>query len=138
MAVQAVCCLGLAGVALRAHGTAIIGVLGAAYAAAMAIAAAQLILRVRRRLGPATHRITPSLLKITLGAALMAVPAALVSRGVGRLLPHPLGSMTAVLAAVIAGAVAFVATQISLRTREVDALTGGLAQVITRRGADDV
>ena len=68
----------------------------------------------------------------------MAVPAVLVSRGVGRLLPHPLGSMTAVLAAVLAGAVVFGATQISLRTREVDALTGGLVHVVTRRGADDV
>ena len=138
MAVQAMCCLGLAGISLRLHGSAIIGVLGAAYAGAMAIAAAQLILRLRGRLGAATQRITPSLLKITLGAALMAVPALLVSRGVAGVLPRPVGSMTAVFAAVLAGVVVFGATQYWLRTREIGALTGGLVHLVTRRGADDV
>ncbi|WP_306999505.1 murein biosynthesis integral membrane protein MurJ [Amycolatopsis thermophila] len=143
MALQAVCCLSFAGLALRVHGSATITVLGAAYGAAMAVAATHLILRLRRRLGPASHRVSPSLVKIGLGAALMAAPVLYVARGVGAAVRPPLGPMSAVLAAAVAGLGVFVATQLAMRTSELRALTGGLMQMVTRRrrarqGAGDV
>lgn len=133
MALQTVCCLGFAGFAVRTHGAATMAVLGTAFAGAITVAAAQLIFRLRRRLGRSAERVGPSLMKISFGAAVMAGPAWLTAQVVGSAIPPPLSSMSAVLAAVVVGVVVFGGSQFLLRTKELAWLGGGVLQLVTRQ-----
>ncbi|MCU1658676.1 MAG: putative peptidoglycan lipid flippase [Pseudonocardiales bacterium] len=126
MAMQAVTCLGLASLALLAHGTAVLVILGSAFSASIVVAAGHLTLRLRTGLVRGTARLGPSVFKIAVGAAAMVVPAALTAMAVTHWVGRQLGSGPAVIAATAVGCLAFITVEAALRTPELTWLCGGM------------
>jgi putative peptidoglycan lipid II flippase len=136
MLLQATVCLALAGTALLVHGPAVLLVLGLALSAAVAVGACHLTARVwrdvnrrepRRRRG--TQRLTPSVLKILAGAAIMAGPAWLTATTIPNWLGRPFGPRVGIIAAAVVGAAVFLTVQALWRTPELGWLAGGLGHL---------
>jgi putative peptidoglycan lipid II flippase len=127
MLLQATVCLGLAGLAVFAHGTDVLLVLGLAMAAAVCVAACHLTIRVTKELGGGSRpRLLPALARYTAGAVIMAGPAWLAATWVPQLLGRPLGSRPGILAAAAVGAAIYLAVQAYWRSPELGWLTEGL------------
>lgn len=99
------------------------------------LVAAGLILWLLARVVPLREdrRLLGAAWRAVLAVAVMAAVTALVSRLVGGALPGPGGEVLAVLAAGLAGVVAYIGTQAVVRSPDLAALTGGLRQ--RERGA---
>jgi putative peptidoglycan lipid II flippase len=132
MFVQAVTCLSLASIAVAVHGTAVLIVLGAAFSASIAVAALHLYGHVRRALGRAHDRIAPSLVRIVVGAALMAGPAWLTANAAADWVSGPVGPRVSLIAAALVGCAVFVALQALLRTPELAWLASGVNRLRDR------
>jgi murein biosynthesis integral membrane protein MurJ len=127
MMVQTITCLALVSLSLLVHGTAILIVLGLSVSGAAVAAACHLMTRVWRTLDVrGTQRLTPSLLRFTAGAVIMAVPAWLVGTVVSRVL----GPKPGTIVAVLVGVTVYVAVEALWRTPEVGWLSAGLSQVL--------
>ncbi|MDT4939137.1 MAG: putative peptidoglycan lipid flippase [Pseudonocardiales bacterium] len=125
MVLQAVTCLSLAGFALLAHGSAVLVILGSAFSVSIVVAAVHLTVHLRINLVRGSARLASSAVKIGLGAAFMAGPAALTAMAVTFWVGRPLGSGLAVIAATVVGVAAFVAAETALRAPELAWLSGG-------------
>src|SRR6266700_669383 len=75
MLLQAVTCLGLVSIAFFVHGTTVLLALGLALSASVVVSACHLTARLWRNLSRGSERLAPSLIKVMIGAAVMAVPA---------------------------------------------------------------
>jgi murein biosynthesis integral membrane protein MurJ len=129
MMIQTVTCLALVGLSLLVHGTAILVVLGLSVSGAAAAAACHLMARMWRTLGGrGTERLTPSLLRFTAGAVIMAVPAWLCGAEVSRWI-GPKAGMTV---AALVGVTVYIAVEALWRSPEVAWLRGGLSQVLRK------
>jgi putative peptidoglycan lipid II flippase len=125
-AVQAVTCLGLLSIVLLVHGTAVLLVLGLAVSASVVAAACHLTARMRRHLSHGgARRLTPSLVRFTAGAAIMAGPAWISASAIPRWLGPPFGTRVGIIAAALVGVSVYVALQAYWKTEELDWLTGG-------------
>ena len=129
MLLQAVTCLGLVSIAFFVHGSAILAALGLALSASVVVSACHLTAHIWRNLGRGSERLTPSLIKVVIGAALMAGPAWLTATAIPRWIPPPLGSRLGILAAALVGAAVFLAFQALSRNPEVGWITGGLGHL---------
>jgi putative peptidoglycan lipid II flippase len=132
MLLQALTCLGLAGIALTVDGTAVLVVLGVAYSTSIALAGLHLSMRLARDLGPAQARLAASLAKVSAGAAIMVGPAWLTATALDEWIGPPLGSRVALLAAAFVGVLVYVGVQVALRTPELAWLSSGLGQLRRR------
>lgn len=131
MALETVLCLGLVGIALVVHGTAVLFVLGLATSVSVAVAACHLTARMRRRLGRRGYGgLIPSVARFTAGAVVMSVPARLTAVAVADGFGH--GGKLGVIAGAIVGATLYVTVESLARAPEVGWLAGGLAHM---RGA---
>jgi putative peptidoglycan lipid II flippase len=133
MALQAGVCLSLLGAALGVHGTAILAVVGAAYSLSSIASAVHLHVRLRRRLAAGIVPLAPSLLRICLGAAVMAGPVWLLSRLVGAAGYGRAGSLLGLSAAIVVGVGVFVATQAVAKAPELTWLIGGVSAKLRGR-----
>jgi len=130
MMLQAVLCLGLVSSALLVHGSAVLLVIGLAFSGSVTVAAWHLTRRVLKGLGPSTEHLTPSLLKIAVGAAVMVGPAWACARVVRALVGD--GGASALLgtgAAVAVGGLTFLAVEAFWKAPEVAQITGGLSHL---------
>jgi putative peptidoglycan lipid II flippase len=135
MVLQAVICLGLAGLFPMFHGPTVLFLLGTAMSVSAAAAACHLTTRTWRRLGPkGSERLIPSLARFVTGAAVMAAPAWATARTVADWLGPPFGPRTGVVAGALVGAVVYVAVEVLLRAPEVNWLIGGLAHMRAKAG----
>lgn len=129
---QTVICLAVASTTLVVHGLAVMVVLGLATAVPVAAAACYLVTRMRKTLGHRrSQRLTPSLGRFALGAAVMAGPAWLVATAVPRWLGPPLGPRVGVFAAALVGVAVYGSAQALWRTPEMSWLAGGLRHMRT-------
>ena len=129
---QTVICLAVASITLVVHGLTVMVVLGLATAVPVAAAACYLVTRMRKTLGdPSSQRLTPSLVRFALGAAVMAGPAWLVAIAVPRWLGPPLGPRLGIFAAALVGVAIYGSVQSLWRTPEASWLAGGLRQMRT-------
>jgi putative peptidoglycan lipid II flippase len=126
---QTAACLILVSIALRMQGSAVLLVLGLAFAVSVAIGAGHLIILLARRLDHGSERLAPSLVKVVIGAAVMAGPAWLTATAVPHWIGSPLGSVVGVVAAALVGGVVFVGLQAAWGTPEVTWIVGGLKRV---------
>jgi putative peptidoglycan lipid II flippase len=124
MALQAIICLGLCGLAAFARPDLLVPALGAAYAAAALLGGGHLFLRLSR--GWHRRQLWASLGRIALGSTLMAVPAYLCADLVGSHVSGRAGQGLAVLAGAVAGVTMFAVTQAVLRAPELAWLGAGL------------
>jgi len=130
MLLQAAVCLGLVSTALLVHGWAVLLVLGLALSVAVAVGALHLTVRVWRSLSQrGSQRLAPSMGKFLAGAAIMAGPAWVTATAIPHWLGRPFGSRIAITAAVVVGALVFLAMQAWWRTPELGWLAGGLGHL---------
>jgi putative peptidoglycan lipid II flippase len=134
MVLQAVTCLTLASTSLLVHGTAVLAVLGSAFSVSIGVAAMHLSAHLRRQLGSARDRLTPSIVRTAVGAAAMIGPAWLTATVVLKLIGRPLGERVGILAAAAVGGLLFVIVQATLRTPELAWLSSGLNHMRRRAG----
>ncbi len=128
--IQTVMSLALVSTVLLVHGPAVLLILGLALSVSVCTAAAYLAARMRRLLGPGrTRRLTPSIARFLVGAAVMAGPAWLCARVTSGWFGPPLGTRVGILAAAVVGVAVYVAVQVLLRTEELGWLTGGFGLV---------
>jgi putative peptidoglycan lipid II flippase len=133
MALQAALCLGLISTAVRVHGTAVLVVVGAAYSLSSLVSAVHLHVRLRRHLSKGTVRLAPSVLRVCLGATVMAAPVWLLSwlmdtGGYGRV-----GSLLGLAAAIVVGVGVFLATEAAVKAPELRWLIGGVSAKLRGR-----
>jgi len=127
MLLQAAVCLGLAGAALLARGTAVLLMLGLAVSVSVAAAACHLTVRTWRKLSRGgERRLAPSLARFAAGAVIMAGPAWLTATEIQHWLGRPAGPRVGIFAAALVGAGVFFAFQALCRTEELAWLVGGL------------
>ncbi len=139
MMLQAAVCLGLVSTALLVHGPTVLLVLGLALSVAVVTAACHLTARVWRSLIPGTQRLTPSLIKVVAGSAIMAGPAWLSATAIEHWMRPPLGPRVAMVSAAVIGAAVFLGLQAWWRTPELGWLTGGVSHLRAKtRAADPV
>jgi peptidoglycan biosynthesis protein MviN/MurJ (putative lipid II flippase) len=125
MGVQMLVCLTIAPMSLWFHGTAALAVLGGALSAGTLVSAFVLYkLVVRGDRGQ--ERIGWPLTRFGVGAAVMAGPAWLTARYVGRSLGGRIGIELSVLAAALVGGVIFLGIQLLWRSRELGWVAGSL------------
>jgi putative peptidoglycan lipid II flippase len=136
MALQATVCLALVSTALLVHGPAVLLVLGLALSAAVTLGAchltAQMWLDLSRRGTPrlrGTQRLTPSVLKFLVSAAIMAGPAWLVATAVPHLLGRPFGPRVAIFAAAVVGAAVYLAVLAMWRAPELGWIAEGFGHL---------
>jgi putative peptidoglycan lipid II flippase len=130
MLLQAVICLGAAGIALLAHGWTVLLILGLGLSAAVSVAACHLTARVWRDLSHrGSQRLMPSLARFAGGAVIMAGPAWLTAIVVAHWLGRPFGPRLGIAAAAIVGGLVFLATQAIWHTPELGWLAGGLSHI---------
>jgi putative peptidoglycan lipid II flippase len=135
MLLQAAVCLGLVSTALLVHGWAVLLVLGLALSVAVAVGALHLTVRVWRSLSQrGSQRLAPSMGKFLAGAAIMAGPAWVTATAIPHWLGRPFGSRIAITAAVVVGALVFLAMQAWWRTPELGWLAGGLGHLRGKAG----
>ena len=135
MLLQAAVCLGLVSTALLVHGWAVLLVLGLALSVAVAVGALHLTVRVWRSLSQrGSQRLAPSMGKFLAGAAIMAGPAWVTATAIPHWLGRPFGSRVAITAAVVVGALVFLAMQAWWRTPELGWLAGGLGHLRGKAG----
>jgi putative peptidoglycan lipid II flippase len=132
MVLQAALCLCLEMFALAVHGSAVLVVLGLAYAISIGAGALHLSRRLIRVLGGGRERLTPSLRKIAIGAAVMVGPAWLAATQTAHVVGAPLGSRVGVLVAAVAGFAVFLGVQAALRTPELSWLSAGATVLVGR------
>jgi putative peptidoglycan lipid II flippase len=129
---QTVICLAVASTTLVVHGLTVMVVLGLATAVPVAAAACYLLTRMRKTLGhPRSQRLTPSIGRFALGAAVMAGPAWLVATAVPRWLGPPLGPRVGIFAAALVGVAIYGSLQALWRTPEASWLAGGFRDMRT-------
>jgi putative peptidoglycan lipid II flippase len=131
MCLQATACLGLASLTLLAHGPAVVAGLGLAFSASVVISAGHLT----RHSPISGGLLRDSMGRAAIGAAVMAVPAWLLARGVSHWIPGAIGAEVALVCATAGGAVVFMAVQRRLRAPELSWLVGGLGQLRSRARA---
>jgi putative peptidoglycan lipid II flippase len=124
MAVQAVVCLSLAATSLAVDGTAATAVVGAAFSASVLLSGWWLLVKVRRRFGGLDVHIAPTLLKSAVGAAVMIVPAWVITDRAS----DWLGERAALVVASAVGALIFIAVQVLLRADGVLLFAAGIRQ----------
>ncbi|HKC28066.1 MAG TPA: lipid II flippase MurJ, partial [Jatrophihabitans sp.] len=132
MVLQAVLCLCLETFALAVHGRAVLVVLGLAYALSITAGALHLSHRLMRMLGRGRARLTPSVRKIAIGAAVMVGPAWVAATQTAHLVGAPLGSRVGVLVAAVGGLAIFLGVQAALRTPELSSLSAGASTLVGR------
>jgi putative peptidoglycan lipid II flippase len=128
MRVQAIVCVGLTAMALMLDGTAVLVVIGCAWSLGSLAGAAHLHRQLRRDLPRGTVRLAPRLLRVCVGAAVMAVVVWVVQSRVIESMDGRGGSVVGVLAATLAGIATFVATQAALRSPELAWLLSGVGR----------
>jgi putative peptidoglycan lipid II flippase len=126
---QTVICLALVSIALRMRGPAVLVVLGLSYSASLAVGACHLTVLVLRRLDGGSERLAPSLVKVVLGAVVMAGPAWLTASTVPQWIGPPLGSAIGAATAALVGAGVFIGLEAAMGTPQVFWITGGLRHV---------
>ena len=129
---QTVVCLAVASTTLMVHGLTVMVVLGLATALPVVAAACYLVTRMRKTLGhPSSQRLSLSLVRFALGAAVMAGPAWLVAIAVPRWLGPPLGPRVGIFAAALVGVAIYGSVQSLWGTPEASWLAGGLRHMRT-------
>jgi putative peptidoglycan lipid II flippase len=131
MAVQAMVCLVLAGLATLADPSRVPLLAGGAYAAASLVGGAHLFVRARRQFGPGRTRLWPSAARIAVGAVVMAGPVYLVAHRLGAGFAGGFGEVAAVLTATLTGLLVYALVQAAFRAPELAWL---LAAVRRHRG----
>jgi putative peptidoglycan lipid II flippase len=134
MLLQSATCLALVSTALLVHGTTALLVLGLAFSASIVVAAVHLTAHLRKQLGKASERLAPSLVKIAVGAAVMAVPTWLTARGVSQLVGGTVGALVSSLAAAVVGAAVYLALQRLLKNPELGWIAGGFGHLRIKAG----
>lgn len=114
------------GVAFLVNGTPVLVALGVALSVSNLVGAAHLANRLRMQLGPGDERLTPSLRRAGIAAALMAVPAWIVASGVPRVIDGRPGSLLGIAAAVAVGVAVFLGAQNRWRSPELHSLGDAL------------
>ena len=114
------------GVAFLVTGTPVLIALGIALSVSNLVGAAHLANRLRMQLGPGDERLTPSLRRASIAAALMAVPAWIIASGVPRVIDGRPGSLLGIAAAVAVGIAVFLAAQNRWRSPELHSLGDAL------------
>lgn len=124
MALQAVICLTLCGVAAFARPSQLLPAIGSAYAVAAVVGGTHLFLRLSR--GWQRRQLWESLGRVVLGSAVMAVPAYLCADLIGSHVGGRIGQALALVAGAVVGVVTFGVTQLVLRAPELAWLTAGV------------
>ena len=114
------------GVAFLLSGTPVLVALGVALSVSNLVGAAHLANRLQKQLGAGDERLTPSLRRAGVAAALMAGPAWVIANGVPRFLAGRSGSLLGITAAVVVGMAVFVGAQRSWRSPELHSLGDAL------------
>jgi putative peptidoglycan lipid II flippase len=125
MLVQTVVCLLLFVPALLVHGTRVVTVLGAGFAAASAVGGLHLRHAVRRRTGEATTPLWPSVLRILAASAVMAVLVRLTALEVAGHVDGRTGWLLAVVVGSLVGLLAYAALHRLARSPELGWLVEG-------------
>lgn len=126
MALQTAVCVAVAVPVLLTDQDRVVPLLGGAYAVAALVGGVHLYTRVRRSCGPTGHRLTPSLVRITVAALVMAPVAGLAARLATWLVDGRAGQVAAVLAGTLCGAVVYGLVHLLLRSTELTWLVEGL------------
>lgn len=126
MALQTGVCLVVAAPVLLVDQEHVVPLLGGAYAVAATVGGLHLFTRVRARCGPTSHRLAPSLVRITGASLAMAPVAGLAAHVVSGLVDGRAGQIAAVLAGTISGAVVYGLVHLLLRSTELAWLVDGL------------
>jgi putative peptidoglycan lipid II flippase len=124
MALQAVICLTLCGVAAFARPSQLLPAVGGAYAVAAVLGGMHLFLRMSR--GWQRRQLWNSLGRVVLGSAVMAVPAYFCADLIGSHVGGRIGQALALVAGAVVGVGTFGVTQLVLRAPELAWLTAGL------------
>jgi putative peptidoglycan lipid II flippase len=127
MTLQAATCLGLAALALLAHGAAVLVILGLAFSTSIVVSAGHLTWRLHAHLAARSARLAPSVARIVVGAAAMVGPMILTATAIANWIDGPLGAGLAVVAAGAVGGAVFVAVEAALHAPELTWLSGGLS-----------
>jgi putative peptidoglycan lipid II flippase len=124
MGVQAVFCLSLCGVAAFAPARLLVPAIGAAYAVGAVIGGAHLFLRMSK--GWQRRELWASLVRITFGSIVMAIPAYFSARLISSQLSGRPGQGLALVAGAAVGVIVYAVIQLLLRSPEFAWLTSGL------------
>ena len=132
---QTVIALGLISVTLVVHGLAVLFTLGLAVSASVLAAACHLMARTWRYLGSSgVHRLTHSLTRFCIGAAVMAGPAWLTASVISSSAGPPFGVRVAIIAAVLVGVGVYMSWQAFWGTKEFRLFAAGFT--VLRRKAE--
>jgi putative peptidoglycan lipid II flippase len=124
MGVQAVFCLSLCAVAAFAPARLLVPAIGAAYAVGAVIGGAHLFLRMSK--GWQRRELWASLVRITFGSIVMAIPAYFSARLISSHLSGRPGQALALVAGAAVGVTVYAVIQLLLRSPELAWLTSGL------------